>query len=249
MTIFGVDFSGADAGGAAKIRIACRDLEGGPVVLPPRVGREGLREAILAAAAADRPQLWRIDAPFSLPLETLAAHAVEGGWRAMAEWMRSFGSPRAWRTVLRDRSRREPRRACDLAARTPMAPMNLRLFKQTWTLVCEVLLPVAEAGVRIEPLEVSGGGRVVVAEGCPASVLQQRGWPHRGYKGRGEPPRQRRAELLERLRREDRLGIDASIAEEAIADEEGDLLDAILLVTDPQCGPPPAEARLEGWVY
>lgn len=130
-----------------------------------------------------------------------------------------------------------------------MAPMNLRLFKQTWTLVCEVLLPLAEAGVRIEPVAASGDGRIVVAEGCPASVLQARGWPHRGYKGRGDPPRQRRAELLDRLVHEDGFEIAAAIAEQAITDEEGDVLDAILLVTDPLCGPPPAEAVREGWVY
>ena len=35
----------------------------------------------------------------------------------------------------------------------------------------------------------------------------------------------------------------------AEADAEGDLLDAILLVTDPIQWVPPSEARVEGWVY
>lgn len=248
MLIHGVDFSGADSDGAAKIRVASRRLDGPrEVQAAPRCGRRGLLEAMLRAAARGEPQLWRIDAPFALPIETLEAHSIGGGWIAMAEWMRGFGSARAWRSGLRDRSRREPRRACDLALRTPMAPMNLRIFKQTWTLVCEVLLPLAKAGVRLEPF--GGGGAVTVAEGCPASLLQLRGWPHRGYKGRGEPPRRLRQEILERLREEERLAIGQEIAAEAIDDEEGDLLDALLLVGDPICGPPPAEALREGWVY
>jgi hypothetical protein len=78
-------------------------------------------------------------------------------------------------------------------------------------------------------------------------VLHLREWPARGYKGKGEPPRALRAELLKRLDR-DGLRVPKPMADEAIADEEGDLLDAILLVTDPVAGPPPAEAVREGWI-
>jgi hypothetical protein len=249
--LWGVDFSGADDGGRAKIRIARRervDPERPVEILPPSTRAE-LRARILASRDEPGTHLWRIDAPVGLPIATLEAHGLVGGWLESAEWMRRFGSARAWRSGVRATSRREPRRACDLAFGTPMAPMNLRVFKQTWTLICELLLPLAEAGVRIEPLWTgSPGGRVVVAEGCPASILRLKGWPQRGYKAAGEAPRARRAEVLEALRGEG-LVVPPRLAAAALDDPEGDLLDALLLVTDPSCGPPPAAAGIEGWVY
>jgi hypothetical protein len=246
--LHGVDFSGADSGGSAKIRVVTRDLADlrSPVRVEPRADRERLKRTILASASDGRPHLWRIDAPFSLPLETLEAHRVGPAWLDMARWMRDFGTPRGWRVALRDTSRREPRRTCDRVFHAPMAPMNLRVFKQTWTLICEVLLPLAESGLRIDAVhEVRSPATLV--EGCPASVLFLRDWPSRGYKGKGEPPRLVRADLVKRLER-DGLRIPKPVADDAISDEEGDLLDAILLVTDPVAGPPPAEAVREGWI-
>ena len=90
---------------------------------------------------------------------------------AVARWMQEQGSPRMWRTAVRGLTRREPRRACDAAMSTPMSPLNLRVFKQTWTFICEVLLPLAEEGVRIEPCVAGTSNAVVICEGCPASVL------------------------------------------------------------------------------
>ena len=271
MLLHGVDFSGADGGGLAKIRVVVRDLDrpGDPVRSEGRFDRRSLLRRILGGegCAAASPQqaasgpgvepveVWRIDAPFGLPLATMVEHDLPASapeaWVASARWMRDFGSPRAWRSGLRAVSRREPRRVCDEAFRTPMAPMNLRVFKQTWTLIGEVLLPLAEAGVRIEPVWRGDGGaapRVVVCEGCPASVLTSMGLAPRGYKGGGEPPRAKRSEILKRLGR-GALRVPPALQSEAIADDEGDLLDAILLTCDPFQAVPPAEALVEGWVY
>lgn len=254
MRLHGVDFSGADGGGRGKIRAVVRDLERPetPVRDLGRLDRAGLRR-LIETADEHGPSLWRIDAPASLPVEVAAMHGVDGAWLEIARWMREFGDPRAWRTALRAKSRREPRRRCDRAFATPMAPMNLRVFKQTWTFVCELLLPLAESGaVRLEPFHRSdnGSGRVAttVVEGCPAVVLETRGWPRRGYKGRGDGPRAVRGEILERLR-DLGLVIAGPMASEAADDPEGDLLDAILLTTDPWSGPTPAVAAIEAWVY
>lgn len=254
MILHGVDFSGADGGGHAKIRIAERDLARpeAPIRMRGRVDRTGLLNAVRASRADGVDHLWRIDAPIGVPLETLDACGVEPSWRAMAEWMASYADARAWRSAVRDRSRREPRRACDLAERTPMAPMNLRVFKQTWTLIVEVLLPLvregAREGVRIEPVSLGDDARVVVCEGCPASVLARFEWPTRGYKGGGEPPKHVRAEIVRSLAGRG-LRIPESVAAEAIADVEGDVLDALLLVTDPPATSPTGEAGVEGWVW
>ena len=249
MILYGIDFSGGADGGRGKIRVVRRDLadRGGAIAVLGAMSRRELRAAI---EQEHESSLWRIDAPFGLALETIESHGLEASWLECARWMRSFESPRAWRTALRDCSRREPKRYCDRASATPMAPMNLRVFKQTWTLVCEILLPLAEAGVRLEPVQ-RGEAGPVVAEGCPASALRLRGWPWRGYKGRGEPPRAVRREILERLGSEwsGAATIPHDSFAAAIDDTEGDLVDAMLLVADPWCGPVPACANVEAWVY
>jgi len=246
--LVGVDFSGAEGGGRAKIRLVERSLDDpeAPIRSGGRADRERLRRLILDSLEGE-PSLWRIDAPFSLPIETLAEHSIDRDWLTMARWMREFGSPRGWRTALREASRREPRRACDRAFGTPMAPMNLRVFKQTWTLVADLLLPLAEAGASIEPVHRTRSPATIV-EGCPASVLRAKEWPVRGYKGGGDPPRERRREILTAVRREG-VRVPTALAREAIEDEEGDLLDAILLATDPFQGPPPVEASVEAWIF
>lgn len=250
IVLHGVDFSGADAGGAAKIRAVTRDLgaPAAPVASMGRLDRRALVRAILASRDDGRAHLWRVDAPMSLPAEIAREFGVDGDWMELARWMQGLGSPRLWRTEVRARTRREPRRACDDAFSTPMSPLNLRVFKQTWTFVCEVLLPLAEAGVRVDPC-VPGqpGGRVTVCEGCPASVLHAVGWPRRGYKGGGEPPARVRAEIVRSLRATGMV-VPEPLAAEAVRDEQGDLLDALVLALPPFATVTPPVARIEGWV-
>ncbi len=247
--LHGVDFSGADSGGLAKIRVVTRDLGDlrKPVASMGRMDRRGLRRAILASRDDGREHLWRVDAPMGIPAEIAREFGVGPGWIEVARWMNGLGSPRLWRGEVRGLTRREPRRACDVEMSTPMSPLNLRVFKQTWTFVCEVLLPLAEAGVRVAPC-VPADSRVTVTEGCPASVLHLHGWPRRGYKGGGDPPRRVRAEIA-RLLAGAGVVMPEPLAEEAIRDEEGDLLDALLLTDVPPATAVPAVALHEGWVY
>jgi len=251
LILHGVDFSGAESGGATKIRVVERNTRdrSAPIVFVSRVDRKGLLRSIRESVGDNREHLWRIDAPFSLPIETLDELSIAHDWLTMAKWMRDFGSPRGWRHDVRAVTRKEPKRVCDREERTPMAPMNLRVFKQTWTLICEVLLPLAEEGVRIEPVvNRNADAKVIVCEGCPASILQRYGWPSRGYKGTGEPPREARAMIASRLRSVGVIIPDA-MAESAVADEEGDLLDAIVLTTPPTHTVAPHQAGVEAWVY
>ena len=245
----GVDFSGATSGGSG-IRIATR-RPGSPVQEIRRVDRGRLRREILAGldASGGERHVWLVDAPFGLPIASLEACGIDRDWRASAEWLACFEDPREWRRAVRKVSRKEPKRWADRASRTPMASMNLRVFKQTWTAMVEILLPLVAEGVRVEPLAGPSDSNVVVGEGCPASVLKRRGDSSRGYKGRTDANRERRREIFERLVSEWGLEVGELVPERCIEDAGGDDLDALLLTLDPWQGPPPVEAQVEGWVW
>ena len=108
MILHGVDFSGADSGGAAKIRMVSRDLAQprAAVRLDGRFDRTSLVRRILSLRDDGRQHLVRIDAPFGLPLETLRRFDVPPAWPAMARWMSDFGSPRLWRGAVDRKSTR-----------------------------------------------------------------------------------------------------------------------------------------------
>ena len=137
----------------------------------------------------------------------------------------------------------------DRAASTPLASMNLRIFKQTWTAMVELLQPLAMAGVRIEPLAGPKDSRVVVAEGCPASILKRGGDSSRGYKGKSDSNRDRRREILAIAHRRWGLRISEAVADRCIDGTAGDDLDAVLLTLDPLVTVYPPEALVEGWVF
>ena len=246
----GVDFSGSDAGGEAGIRVATRQAGSeGVVDRIERIDRAGLRRRIIAGLETGDQHRWLIDAPFGIPLATLEACGIEATWEATVRWMASFDSPRDWRRGVRSMTRKEPRRVADRNSWTPLASMNLRIFKQTWTAMVELLVPLAAAGVRVEPLAGPVGSNVVVAEGCPASLLKRAGDSARGYKGRTEGNRQRRNEILSIARSDWGLRVAEEAASQALAGQGGDDLDAVLLTLDPLVTVIPAEATVEGWVY
>jgi hypothetical protein len=248
--IHGVDFSGADSGGEAGIRLASRSCVPESVVdRIERLDRSGLRRRIIASLEDGNDHLWLIDAPFGLPRPTLEACGVPMDWSKTVEWMAGFRTPRDWRRGVRAVTRKEPRRLTDRASATPMASMNLRIFKQTWTAMVELLQPLANAGVRIEPLAGPRDSRVVVVEGCPASILKRGGDSSRGYKGKDASNRDRRREILEIAHHQWGLRISESVADRCIDGTDGDDLDAVLLTLDPLVTVPPAEASVEGWVF
>ena len=242
----GVDFSGAKGGGGAKIVVAsCGDS--GEVSLERGLDRNRLVARIRETLADGDRHLWRIDAPFSVPEAVFDAHELEKDWLSLAHWMRQFDDPRAWRRALRAVDRKEKKRLCDRAAHAPLAPMNLRVFKQTWTVVCEVLLPLVSDEIDLPCLR-STDAPVSVVESCPASVLHRMGESSRGYKGRTTDNQIRRRALLQLLEGEG-LEISSSIGRRAIEDSEGDVLDALLLLLAPVSEATPVQAGCEGWIW
>lgn len=255
--VIGIDFSGGiDAG--HKIWLAEGPISSGQVHLL------GLRRASeLAGGMADRATaiaalrewiaalpggiLIGCDFPFSLA-RSMIRH---DSWDAFAA---AFGvdypQPEALFAAGRDAG--SPYRQTDREARTPFAPCNLRIYRQTYYGIRDLLAPLATTDrARILPFHDPASGLPGLIEVCPASLLKARGW-YIPYKGPDRRPA--RAWLLDRLIEND-IVIPTPFRDAMLDDPEGDALDSVIAAVctaraiEQIAQPVDALSRLEGRVY
>jgi Protein of unknown function (DUF429) len=261
--VAGVDFSGAlqagrkiwltlaePRGGALQVRSVRRaeSLPGGAAQRTPAL------LALVATLLTLGPCAAGLDFPFGLHWDLVPE-------RTLAAFVRAFPAryptPGAFRSACRYAGgERGLRRRCDGEARTPFAPHNLRLYRQTWHGIADVLGPLCRAGAQLLPLEAPRAGRLWLLETCPASALKLRGW-YRSYKGRGTPQRDARGALLRQVRGEG-VAVPERWHAALLDDVEGDALDSLLCawitwravrdraVLLPHLSP---EHHVEGYVY
>jgi hypothetical protein len=233
-TIHGVDFSGAaDAGrriwiadgtlaGAVLTIAACRPAEALP-------GGGHARTEALAGLCAyitrHNRGLFGLDFPFSLPAEQIDAP----DWLAFA---RQFADRYPDADSLRRAhggQGRELRRRTDRAMKTPFAAANLRMYRQTYYGIRDLLTPLALAeSARILPMQAHSDGLPSLIEVCPAVVLRRLGLRLPHYKARGEHGLHQRAHILHTI---SRLGVtlaDGSLSERLLHNSGGDALDSVL---------------------
>ena len=264
--MLGVDFSGAvDAG--RKVWVAEGAVEGDAFVVAscrrgeelPGSGRarERCLPALVDLLAAAGEALVGLDVPFGLP----AAFVAEPTWPAFAL---AFGGHYADAAGFRAHCRalaagREPRRRTDVEARTPFPVANLRLHRQTFHGIRDVLAPlVAADAARVLPMQAPAAGKPSLLEICPASTLKR--WrSYLPYKGRTSAHATGRARLLAVIAEQlPAVRLTGAVQAAALADAEGDALDAVLAAVtayDLACRPvslaalPYAEAAIEGYVF
>src|SRR5215475_3708038 len=144
--IFGLDFSGAtDAGRRAWLAegrpspagleiLSCRpiaELPGGAIE------RTSALAALRAFIAATPDGIFGCDFPFSLP----RAHIVHSSW---TDFIGGFGhaDALAFYTHCKGLSgNREPKRATDVESKTPWCAFNIRLYRQSYHGMAELLRP------------------------------------------------------------------------------------------------------------
>jgi hypothetical protein len=233
--IYGVDFSGAaDAG--RRIWIT-RGIIDGQVLhiqacyraaeLP---GSGPNRERCLAALrdfiGRQGASAFGLDFPFGLPRDLVEQTTWED---FVVSFRDRYTSPEAFREVCRSvTDGAELKRATDRESHTPFSPYNIRLYRQTYYGIRDVLAPLVRDGLaRVLPMQAAAPDQPWVLEICPASTLK-REYLYRPYKGKSPEHGKARKHILEAVERTAPLSLPGSLRSMILEDTGGDALDSLL---------------------
>ena len=231
--VYGVDFSGAKHAGHT-IWIAGGEVQGDtlriddcrPAASLPASGKD--RDIALAALRTfileQTPCAVGCDFPFSLP----QVHVTEPSWEAFVhEFAGNHPDADAFKRWCLERAEgRELRRATDCDARTPFAAYNLRLYRQTYFGIRDLLAPLVATGqVSVLPMQPPVPGRTWLLEICPASTLKSLGL-YVPYK-RADTSAVREG-LLTTLAQDVRVVVSDAVSEAVVRDHKGDALDSVI---------------------
>lgn len=262
--IFGIDFSGAkDA--SKKIWVAGGRIEGDILQI-----EECWRASDLTGAGRDRDKClvalrgfienetdsaFGLDFPFGLPEKLV----MESSWEDFVlSFPENYSDDRDFREKCRKASPdHERKRVTDVQCKTPFSPYNLRVYRQTYYGIREILFPlVQEQKACVLPMQQRQHGKPWILEICPASTLKKKDL-YKQYKGKRY--QDQRALILEALEKTSSLSIpQQSIRKNILDDRGGDALDSIIAafatfqaIADPTAfsGREYSAYLLEGYVF
>ncbi len=238
--LYGVDFSGAaDAGRRVWVARGHPHGEGVAVewsrplaTLPGgSVARDRALRALRQFIGVAGEAIFGLDVPLGLP----ASLVRERTWK---DFLRAFRAryPSAQefrRSCWEAAGGRELRRLTEREERAPFSAYNLRLYRQTFCALRDVVGPlVADGRARVLPMQAARPGVPWLLEACPACTLKRLGLyrpPHRPYKGGSELHAAARSLVVERLEAEGRVQWVSSAARAAaLGQSGGDALDSAL---------------------
>jgi hypothetical protein len=228
-----VDFSGAIDGGK-YIWIAEGRRQGDTFVIEG-CERAALRwgsrleqclEGLAAEIAASGPSAYGLDFPFSVPEVIL-----EGS--TWYEFVSTFASRFATPEEFREKcwhaaNNRELRRFTDFEAKTPFCVYNLRIYRQTYYGIRDILGPLVTSGsAYAPPMQDVAEGKPWLLEICPASILRREGlnFP---YKGSTRAHALGREKIIESFESNGLLVIPQAIRTRLLLDRGGDSLDSVI---------------------
>ncbi len=262
--IYGVDFSGArDAG--KKIWIAHGTIEGAALSVTACFQAKDLadsgkdRDRSLSALRAfimrENQSVFGMDFPFGIPK---ALHKEESWEKWVLAFRDLYSNPDEFRKVCRATSgSKELKRFTDIKAVTPFSPYNLRVYRQTYFGIRDVLEPLLRKGaICVLPMQRPLQKRAWVIEVCPASTLRKEGLSS-PYKGEGSKRRHTRSEILRGMEDTGFMKIGKSALRLTLVnDRGGDALDSIIAAfatfrafKGEFAFDKSARDGLEGWVY
>jgi hypothetical protein len=234
--VHGVDFSGArDAG--KKIWIARGIIQQDVLLITecfkakdlPDSGRD--REQSLKALrefiSKQKDSIFGLDFPFGIPKSLVK----EESWKKFVSSFEDiYTTPEKFRRLCKSLSEgKELKRFTDIEAKTPFSPYNLRLYKQTYFGIRNVLGPlIRNDKIWALPMQKPLPERAWVLEICPATTLRRENLSL-PYKGRGEIKRTARVKILEGIKKAEVLNIKKSaLRSKILEDRGGDALDSVV---------------------
>jgi len=168
-----------------------------------------------------------LDFPFGLPASLVGARTWE-------EFVLAFGdrycSPERFRTAcLTAAGGRELRRVGDARSRAPFSPYNMRVYRQTYYGVRDVLGPLVRGRLAcVLPMQPPLPGKPWVMEVCPASTLKRMSL-YRPYKGAMRDRYMAREGILAGMEKACALSIASqALREMVLCDAQGDALDSVV---------------------
>lgn len=233
--VHGVDFSAAvDAG--KKIWIASGVAHGSALRIeacrPGRdlpnsgSGREECLKALRDFICSQRDSIFGLDFPFGLP----KALVTEGTWE---DFVLAFPSrhpgPEAFRRTCRQAAGCELKRRTDRETRTPFSAYNVRIYRQAYYGIRDVLGPLVRGrSASVLPMQKPSPDRPWVVEICPASTLKDMGL-YLSYKGKTADYSAARRHILQALHDTGTVSIpDPALRQTILADAGGDALDSVI---------------------
>ena len=190
-TILGVDFSGAALAGL-KIWVAHATLEDGVLHFHelqrgadlPDSGeaRDLVLPALVKWIFGFTSPVCGFDFPFSL-----AHEAVGDDWLL---WLQNEVVPCPDAETFKAQFP-DTRRQTDVQAKTPFSPLNLRLYRQTFHGLRDVIAPLVAQGARALPMQEAALDVPWLLEICPASLLKKEKL-YLSYKGKSGAQRANR---------------------------------------------------------
>jgi hypothetical protein len=233
--IYGVDFSGAAKAGN-KIWITSGVIEGKALRVEAchratdLPGSSQDRDRCLAALRdfirQGEASVFGLDFPFGLP----RALIQEDCWEDFIfSFSNRYPDPETFRDVCRAAAHNsELKRVTDRESHTPFSSYNIRLYRQIYFGIRDVLGPLVQnQGACVLPMQPALPGRPWVMEICPASTLKRENlyWP---YKGKSREHYAVRARILEEIERRVLLSLPAPLRKMILDDPGGDALDSVV---------------------
>jgi hypothetical protein len=169
-----------------------------------------------------------MDFPFGLPHRLIK----EASWE---EFVKAFGDhyrrPEDFKkTSFISMGSHECLRATDEESKTPWCPYNLRLFRQTYFGIRDLLAPLVKENLAsFLPMQQPIEGKPWVIEVCPASTLKKLGlYQEYHYKGSKDEKRDARIKLLSWLEVSEDLQVTNALRSKILDNKGGDALDSVI---------------------
>lgn len=233
--VYGVDFSGAK-NACQKIWISEGFIHGDNLTInncwqisdflddKQKKDRYSCHTVLKNFITSNYDAIFGLDVPFSVP-EYLIGN---NNWkRFIRKFPSQYNTPEDFRDSCRRKtSYKELKRRTDTDKKAPFCVYNLRLYKQTFYGIRDIINPLAEGNhASILPMQYPEMEKPWLIEICPACTLKHEKL-YIPYKGKTEKEYNSRTSIVEHF--DSIFKLSSNVKKSAIEDSEGDALDSVI---------------------